>query len=75
MDREDKMIWNYDFKTGLKKTLKNWLVIFGPALVAGLFAFRDQIPPSYWYWSGSVAFVAYFVKNMYENYPKAKRFN
>ena len=50
----------YSFKVGLIKTLKNTLVLFGPAILA----FLANIPLEYAWISGPIA---YMVKNYLEN--------
>ena len=51
---------NYSVLIGLKKSLKNWLIMFGPAILA----FLANVPPQYAVITG---FVAYFIKNWIEN--------
>lgn len=50
----------YSFWIGLKKTAKNTLVIFGPAILA----FLANVPAKYAWIAG---FLAYMAKNYLEN--------
>ncbi len=51
---------NYQLSTGLKKTLKNVLVMFGPAILA----FLANVPAEYAWIAGAMA---YMLKNYLEN--------
>jgi hypothetical protein len=50
----------YSFLTGLKKTLKNVLIMFGPAILA----FLANVPAEYAVLAGAVS---YMIKNYIEN--------
>lgn len=51
---------NYSFLTGLVKTLKNWLIVWAPALLL----FLANVPVEY----GAVAgFLTYLIKNYIQN--------
>ncbi len=54
--------------TGLWKSLKNTIIILGPAIAAGWAAFSVNAPPEY---QGVISamggFVAYFAKNWFQN--------
>jgi|GEM_PF-6130906 len=49
----------YSWKKGLVKTLKNGLILFGPAILA----FLAKVPPQY---APIAGLVAYYLKNWYE---------
>lgn len=58
----------YSFWIGLKKTFKNLLIVFAPAMVASSVAFQANAPVEY---QGLAALLAsavtYMVKNYIEN--------
>lgn len=58
---------NYSFLIGLKKTAKNTLIVLGPALLAGLTTFSEEVPMEYQFLTVLTGFVAYFLKNFVEN--------
>ena len=59
----------YSFGLGLWKSLKNTLVVFVPALLAGWYAFESNVPTEY---AGLIAFVGGFITYMLKNYIQVK---
>jgi hypothetical protein len=58
----------YSVTTGIWKSIKNGLIVIGPALVAGVLEFFNALPPDistkYALWIG---LATYFIKNWFEN--------
>jgi hypothetical protein len=61
---------DYRFGLGLWKSLKNTLVVFAPAVLAGWYAFESNVPVEY---AGFIAFVGGFITYMLKNYIQVKR--
>lgn len=57
----------YSWWIGVQKSLKNGLIVLGPALIAGLLAFRDEVPPGYQFIGVGLGLVAYFIKNFIQH--------
>ena len=58
----------YSVSTGLWKTLKNGLIVLGPAIAAGALAFIGALPEDIAYrYSVPLGFAMYFIKNYIEN--------
>ena len=57
----------YSALIGLKKSLKNVLITCGPALIAGLTAFREQVPAKYQFLALAAGMATYFLKNLIQN--------
>ena len=53
-------IKKYSLKIGFLKSLKNWVIMFVPAILA----FLANVPPQY---AAVAGFIAYFIKNFIEN--------
>jgi len=58
----------YSLLVGLKKTLKNMLIIWAPAILASMAALANNAPEEYAGIAGILASgVAYLIKNYLEN--------
>ena len=55
-----KISKDYSLKTGLWKTIKNWLIMFVPAILA----FLANVPVQY---TPIASLIVYFIKNFIEN--------
>jgi hypothetical protein len=60
---------DYSFGLGLWKSLKNSLVVFVPAALAGWAAFATNVPVEY---QSIVAFIGGFIAYLVKNYIQVK---
>jgi len=69
IDNGGEMVNRYSFKTGLGKTIKNWLVTWGVPIILVLFNnWTEWLPTKYTVTVAPIlGALAYFVKNYVQN--------